>query len=93
MRKFGLNLNTKTMKTTISTVAAIAVAFAGLAFMPAQKNNALDEAVAATVQKDEADEVAACDYKYKTETEFSECLTRSVHPADAEEQAEVLDKY
>jgi len=78
------------MNTTISTVAAIAVAFAGLAFMPAQKNNAMDEAVI-TTEKDE--QSPGCDYRYKTDKSFSECERTTPPSPDESQEVEVLDKY
>jgi len=78
------------MKKSILTVAVIAVAFAGLAFMPVQKNNAMEEAVITTGEKDKQ---PSCDYKYKTEKDFSECETKHGPLVPQGEEVDVLDKY
>lgn len=78
------------MKRTMLTAAAIAVTFAGLAFIPAQKNNAMEEAVFST----DATEASRCDEKYKTEVTFTECQkTNTTTPIEEENQANVLDQY
>jgi len=78
------------MNKSILTVAVIAVTFAGLAFMPVQKNNAMEEAVI-TTDKDE--QSPGCDYRYKTDKDFSECERTTPPSPDETEEVEILDKY
>jgi len=81
------------MKTTVSTIAAIAVAFSGLAFMPAQKNNAMDEAVISTDM--DAEKAGRCKTKFEKDVSFEKCNDDWTETSDSEqdEQADILDKY
>jgi len=81
------------MKTPVLTVAAIAVAFAGLAFMPVQKNNAMEEAVISTDM--DAEKAGRCKTKFEKDVSFEKCSDEWTETSDSEqdEQVDVLDKY
>jgi len=81
------------MKKPVLTVAAIAVAFAGLAFIPAQKNNALDEAVISTDA--EGAKAGRCEKNFESDVSFTKCSETWTEDSayDAEDQADILDKY
>ena len=76
------------MKRTILTVAAIAVTFAGFAFIPAQKNNALDEASIVA-----AAEEGKCQKRFETQTAFTKCDETWTEVTEEETVTDTLDKY
>lgn len=73
----------------VLSAAAITASFLALAFTPAQKNNAMEEAVVI----ENAFFGDRCETKYKTEVTFTACNETNTSDSDSEIASEVLAMY
>lgn len=80
------------MKKVFLTTAAIAVALVSFAFSPAEKNDAIENALTLS-EAELAVEAGFCDTKYRNQKDFSVCDRTTTAELEFEAQNRVLNKY